>query len=437
MRLFIVYFLISLSTVAISAQDSMPLSNVSKVEAIYFRRDNFTLEKWYMGNAETLIRMDRMLNNSILQAEMDSVVITATASPEGNPAYNQRLSERRLKTMVDYFTGRFPTIDRTKYRTYALGEDWEGLYRMVEENLDVPCRTEVMELARLPIPNEEKERRLRKMGNGLAYKYISNNILQYLRTGATFVLFYPKKLDEIIHFAPIEQQPKIAIKPYSKDTLLTPMYFPLVIPEPKVDYVRPIAFKTNLLFDLATLFNIEVEVPIGNRFSLMGEWTFPFWGGLGNDGGVAPLPAYSEKYTLQMLSGGLEARYWFPRSEALDRRARQWSDYNALNGWFIGLFGGAGLYDFQWKGEGMQGEFYIASGISAGYAHPIGKHLHMEYSLGVGYIATRYYRYTARDGHKVVDIRPDGQYDRRQQSLIGPTKLKVSLVWMPRFKVNK
>lgn len=413
------------------------LQNISRGEAIYFRCDKHFLDKMYMGNDLTLAHIDHLLSNSILQSEMDSIVVTATASPEGDPNHNQRLSERRLKTMLDYFNGRFPAIHASKYRPYALGEDWEGLYRMVNEDLNVPHRMEVMALCRLPIPLAERERRLRRLGGGTAYQYISRNILQYLRTGATLVLFYPKKFEKVQSSAPLDMPTKFEMISVNKDIPLEPMYFPLPpLPQPDYHYIRPFAIKTNLLFDAATLFNIEAEVPLGRRFSVLAEWTFPFWGGLGNAGGVAPVPTYSERYTLQMLSGGLEARYWFPRSESLDNKAQRWGDYNPLNGWFVGLYGGAGLYDFQWNGKGMQGEFYIASGISAGYAHPIGKYFHMEYSLGFGYVATRYYNYTAMDGHKVVDIRPDGKYDRRQQSFFGPTKLKIALVWIPRFKVN-
>ena len=84
----------------------------------------------------------------------------------------------------------------------------------------------------------------------------------------------------------------------------------------------------------------------------------------------------------------------------------------------------------------MQGEFFIASGISVGYAHPIAKHWHMEYSIGIGYLDTQYYNYTPLDGHKVVKILSNGQYDRRKQKWFGPTKAKVSLVWIPRFKLK-
>lgn len=62
---------------------------------------------------------------------------------------------------------------------------------------------------------------------------------------------------------------------------------------------RPfIALKTNLLFDLALMPNIEAEVPIGNRWSVNGELMFPWWLFEG------------DKYCLQILSGGLEGRYW-------------------------------------------------------------------------------------------------------------------------------
>lgn len=413
------------------------LQNTSKEETVYFRCDKYFLDKMYMDNAQTLSQLEHLLNNTILQSKMDSIIVIATASPEGNPDYNQRLSERRLKTMLDYLTTKFPSIHASKYRPYALGEDWEGLYRMVKEDLNVPNREEVMKLCQLPVSKAEREKRLRRLGGGTSYQYIAKNILKYLRTGATCVLFYPKKFEEMHRLDPIDIQPKFTLPSARKDTVLPQMYIPvLLISESDFRYIRPIAIKTNLVFDAATLFNIEAELPIGQKFSVLAEWTFPFWGGLGNAGGVAPIPTYSEKYTLQMLSGGLEGRYWFPRSKALDKHAQRWGDYNALNGWFIGLYGGAGVYDFQWRGNGMQGEFYIASGISAGYVHPIGKHLHMEYSVGVGYVATRYYNYTAMDGHKVVDIRPDGNYDRRQQSFFGPTKLKVALMWIPRFKVN-
>ena len=61
-----------------------------------------------------------------------------------------------------------------------------------------------------------------------------------------------------------------------------------------------LALKTNLLFDLALVPNIEIEVPLDkqNRWSVNGEWMFPWW------------LIDHDKYCLQILSGGVEGRYW-------------------------------------------------------------------------------------------------------------------------------
>lgn len=420
--------LLFISTSLKSQVESNDSLYTSKVIVLYFPWDKDTLYTEYMTNKETLKEIDRLFSNSILLSRMDSVVISATASPEGPPVYNQKLSERRLATVLRFLQNKYPAIESGKIRAYALGENWEGLLHMVKADEQVPYRDEVIQLIEMPIDKVEMERRLNRIGKGVAYQYIKYHILPYLRIGGTCVVFYPERM-KVLYTSPATTKLPVTEPP-------VPVYDMQIPSIPDYRYIRPLALKTNLLFDIATLFNIELEVPIGRHWSLAGEWIFPWWGGLGNDGGVSPVPHYSEKYTMQMLSGGLEARYWFPRSKSQNRKAECWGDYNPLNGWFVGLYAGAGKYDFQLGGDGMQGEFFIASGISAGYAHPIAKHWHMEYSIGIGYLDTQYYNYIPLDGHKVVKILSNGQYDRRKQKWFGPTKTKVSLVWIPRFKLK-
>ena len=181
---------------------------------------------------------------------------------------------------------------------------------------------------------------------------------------------------------------------------LTPYESPLE-KEPK----PLLALKTNLLYDVLLIPNIEIEVPIGNRWSLAGEWIFPWW--VTKDNGNA----------LQILSANLEAKYWFG-----ERKSRP-----IMTGWFAGMYAGGGLYDLQYKNNGYQGEFYIAAGLSAGYTHTINKkgNLRMEYSLGVGYLKTDYRYYEGKEDNKYLVWQYDGSY-----TWIGPTKAKVSLVWM-------
>ena len=91
----------------------------------------------------------------------------------------------------------------------------------------------------------------------------------------------------------------------------------------------PFALKTNLLFDLVSALNVEVEVPISKRFSVATDWVFPWWT---LDNGCAN----SKRSRLQVLNGNLEGRYWFGNRE----------QKRLLNGWFAGFYAGGGLYDF-------------------------------------------------------------------------------------------
>lgn len=59
-----------------------------------------------------------------------------------------------------------------------------------------------------------------------------------------------------------------------------------------------LALKNNLLYDLALAPNIEVELPLGKRWSLNVEYKCPWW----SDSGC--------NFCYQLLSGGTEARYW-------------------------------------------------------------------------------------------------------------------------------
>lgn len=185
---------------------------------------------------------------------------------------------------------------------------------------------------------------------------------------------------------------------------------------------RPIALKTNLLFDLATALNAELEVPLSPRISVMAEGTFPWW-------------LWGKDQTcLEVMSGGLEARYWLKPN--YKRQDASLGRHNPLTGWFAGLYGGAGYYDLEWKGEGYQGEFFIAAGVSVGYVAPLSRQFSLEFSVGIGYLQTDYRHY-----HAEQSVLDDEWYLIRQNngsySWFGPTKAKVSLVWYPHLKAKQ
>ena len=177
---------------------------------------------------------------------------------------------------------------------------------------------------------------------------------------------------------------------------------------------RPLlALKTNLLFDAALMPNVEIEVPVGKRWSVNGEYAFPWWQ---FDRG---------KYCMQVLMGGLEGRYWLG-----SRKSRE--DREVLTGHFFGFYAGGGKYDLQWGEKGYQGEFFIAAGVSYGWATRIARHLHLEFNIGIGLLRTDYRHYHARDNYQTLLWQENGKY-----TWFGPTKAKISLVWLLNRRVKK
>lgn len=159
-----------------------------------------------------------------------------------------------------------------------------------------------------------------------------------------------------------------------------------------------LSVKTNTLYWVALVPNVEAEVYLGKRLSINAESQFAWWS------------SNKKRFYYQFFSAGSEVRYWF-------------REQNKLHGHYIGLYASAGLYDIMLKTNknGFQGEFWSA-GISYGYARPIGKNLSLEFGLGVGYLQSRYSRYE----------RCTNCYERKSRETtrwVGPTKAKVALVW--------
>ncbi len=167
------------------------------------------------------------------------------------------------------------------------------------------------------------------------------------------------------------------------------------------------ALKTNLLYDVVSVVNIELEVPIGDRYSVAGEWIFPWW------------LSDKRQRCLEILCGTVEGRYWFGDRTTTDQ----------LTGWAAGLYVGCGYYDLEWDGTGYQGENIFAGGISCAYAHKIAPRLRLEYSLGVGLLSTKYRKYSAQKcGNNWILLRNS----RGHNLWFGPTRCRVSLSWMLR-----
>lgn len=169
------------------------------------------------------------------------------------------------------------------------------------------------------------------------------------------------------------------------------------------------ALKSNALFWVAGAPNFGIEYPINDRWSICGDYVAPWSSSF----------ATGLYYQLMMINA--EGRYWFG-----ERAVKP-----VMTGFFAGASVGGGYYDFMLDNTrtGIQGEFYIMAGLSAGYSHSISSNdrIRLEYALGFGYLETRYRKYHWDDFDYVLDAPREQVW---KTSIFGPTQAKVSLVWL-------
>lgn len=378
---------------------------------IYFRFDKADVERDYMSNDKVLKQLDIQLNKHSLFSQIDSIAITSFTSPEGNKGYNHQLGKRRAKAVKGFLVWKYPHLDQRIITTNYGGENWDGLRKMVELDSQIPNKDDVLWILGFE-PDSNKEVSLRQINNGKSWNYIEHNFLRFLRTGATCIISYKHTpaVDSIKYEVVIETE----INDLATDTLRYDEPKKYFENTPSINTViksKPLfSIKTNLLADALTSINIAIEIPIRERWSVEAEWMFPWW--IFNN----------NKYYNQLLMGTLEGRYWL-------RTKRQ---TEVLSGHAIGLYVSAGYYDFQWEKKGYQGEIIPSVGLSYTYAHLIGKHFRMEYSLGVGILNTKYRQYTANDNYDQFPWLKNGS-----TLWFGPTKTEISLVWVIGKKYNR
>lgn len=390
--------------------------SVADVE-IYFRFDRYTLDSAYMSNSSTLKQLKQLLSDKNIVSRMDSMVIHASSSPEGAFDRNAKLSKERAKAVKGYILNKYPEINPDKIITHSTPENWSGLNDLVRKDMQIPFREKVLEVIAQDVNPETKEWRLKQIGGGISWQYIEKYCLRHLRTGATCVLFYKKEEIE----GPVDsiQKPGTPVVDVSRNTQPNQDILPTPIPLPSpVEYIRKplFAIKSNLLFDALTILNVELEVPVGKRWSVAGEWIFPWWN------------AQRADWTMQLLSGHGSVKYWFG-----DREKKA-----VLTGFSLGLFGGGGKYDYQFFNKnGEQGNF-LDAGLSGGFAHQIGKHFRMEYALGVGVAGMNLKKYDKVNNTEYGDIKVFRYpWETKRRVWIGPTQAKISLVWLLDYKTKK
>ncbi len=166
---------------------------------------------------------------------------------------------------------------------------------------------------------------------------------------------------------------------------------------------RTVSLQTNLLYDLALVPNIGIELPFGRHFSAGAQVAWADW-------------ERNNTYALKASLATLDLTYWFtPRQ-------------SAPAGWNIGVYGlYGGRFDVQWT-DGYQGDNVYSTGLSGGYSLPLSRHFSLAFSVAGGYVYSPEVRHYHQRGNYLV-----WEETRYNFSTFSLTRLQVNLVWNLRF----
>lgn len=422
-KIFFLFLLLNISCNLCYGQDSdVKKSQEEAINSVifYFRFDKSLPEKDYLLNPNSIVEIDRLLTNKDFVNSLDSIKITATCSFDGDIIYNKNLANDRKRAVRTYIYWKYPNIDRNIVYLSSENQDISYIKHLIESDSNIVNRTEILNILSQDLPLEKAIELLRRVENGGSWEYLRKNMFPYMRAGiASFVM--KKTVESKSEVVPslIIQDQNIYQEIENEDSLQNRDEYNVIIPtkENNYRYIRPLALKTNLLFDLATLVNVELELPLSNRLSVAGEIVFPWW------------ISEPNQRSLQINYVNIELRYWINRN--YKKQDSMLGKHNPLAGWFVGVYGGGGLYDLEWDRKGYQDDNFVSAGITGGYVKPLSRNFSLELSLGLGALITNYQHYEARsvDNKWFLEKRHAGDY-----LWIGPTKAKVSLLWYPHLK---
>ena len=300
--------------------------------------------------------------------------IVSSASPEGGIMINRKLSRSRGRSVLDYLN------------THS--ETFRSISSLVS------CHTE--ELTTNHLLGMSPKDRYPAMRYARVTLHLAGEDKDSLITSSQPDIDSISSGDSGTPSTQVEIPAESATKPESlPDT-----------PGGKASPCRPCLFlKTNMLYDMLTFVNASVEIPLTKNITAEATLVYPWW------------RSTSRHKTIQMRYVAVTPRYYFNNADR---------SYTSL---FAGLTVGGGKYDLQWTRRGVQGSMWHVSPV-IGYSHHISKRWKMEYSASVGFVHTKYQKYTQTSDTPYGEIKvKDYPWVSKVLNTVLPTSLNVSIVY--------
>ncbi len=349
---------------------------------------------------------------------VDSIIISAYASPEGVVEHNVVLARRRGASTEKYLKHHYPEL-ASRLIVRPEGESWSALRRCIIQDNRISDSSKERLLRIIDNPSISVGTRKWRLERDSLYKYLYRTHYSSLRNSLLFIVYISHSVKRDTTLCASAERavllPGIA-KPTATDKLAVAnigmqqhaAQLPVTPTAPRRPFYMSI--KTNMLYDLALTPNLGVEFYLGKNFSIAADWMYAWW------------KSDARQWYWRVYGGDLALRKW------LGRKAAQ----KPLTGHHIGVYAQALTYDFLWNDKGTiagipGGDIFdsahCAVGIEYGYSMPVGRRLNIDFTLGVGYMWGKYYEYTPIDDCYVWQA-------TKKRKWIGPTKAEISLVWL-------
>lgn len=367
---------------------------------VHFHQGRAQIEADYQQNGLRIDSLRRRMESDP-RLRLKSVRVVGSASPEGSVAINRSLSERRAEAIFSCF----PALNDSLATFDFIGRDWAGLRQMVENDPQMPAKTETLRTideicASLAAGEPDNAANLLKVKALPSYSYMYQRMFPSLRFSRLFVDYEPALRGAVT--AP-------GLLPYSTDIQFDAPALAL-FPTPAPQKPFYMAVKTNMLYDAALIPNLGAEFYVGRNWSVTANWNYAWW------------DKNSTHHYWRYYGGDIGVRRWFGRA----------AERKPLTGHHLGLSAGVVTFDFEMGGKGYMGgrpghslwnRCLLTSALEYGYSLPVSRRLNIDFTIGVGYAGGKIVEYTPEGGKYIWD-------KTKKINWIGPTKAEISLVWL-------
>lgn len=374
---------------------------------VHFHIGDATLVLDHHSNQSSLKRIEDKLQhdyNDSIYWKLRKVEVIGYASPEGPIRLNKKLSAERAEALFNYLST-FCTIPDTIKTSRMVDTDWASVIAMAEADSSLPHREEVLPLLHEIARNATIDgwlrltsiNRLKKLAGGDSYAYIARKYFPALRRSEVHLWYTQTLLSSIADTTLLKQVASVPLAPLQRPQPAAP------------SRSLNIALKTNLLYDVALVPNLGVEIALGKNWSIGAGGMYAWW-----------KKGVDRRWCI--AGADLSVRRWFGSQ----------TEAKPLTGHHLGIHAQTFMYDFCLDDKGYMGgnpgkgfgeKLSYTIGLEYGYSLPVARRLNLDFGLSLGYFGGKYHEYRVIDDCKVWQ-------STQNRHWWGPTKAEVSLVWL-------